>query len=579
MSCEGIDGFVSDEYRLGYLNHQEIRKLVTLLRDNDAIGSNLRNRSFENQVKEFEERAGRQLLVALHEATMGRPFEDILLDEFKHVHPQRAQSLYLTVCLLNRLDVPVRAGLVARVHGIAFTEFREELFDPLEHVVETQMDRATRDYMYVARHPEVAQIVFERVLTEATDKYHEYIRVLKHLNISFSSDRTAFRQLIRARALHELFPRYEDVRAIFEVAEDSAGREAFVYQQMANYERIRPNGNYLRAYELLQTARKLDSRDSSITHSLAVLARTQALNTNRPLERLKYRNEARSLLAPLLEASQPNSYARHTAVELAIDDLEDLLRDVDSTDEDIRDSIRRVERNIERGQQQFPDDHHLRIAESRFGRLLRDNARSRRALEAAFASNPRDPYIAIRLADLYEQEGDLESASNFIRKALDANRGNKELNFQYAWIRRAIDPIDVDTLVYHLGRAFTEGDQNYEAQFWYARYLFENPDIQKRQEAKAIFRRLRDVPMQPQARHRVRDQMTADGQPRQFIGTITKKEMEYGFATVDGRGDYVFFHKNNADDATWDRLRSRGRVRFNIGFAFGGPRALGIETI
>ena len=85
--------------------------------------------------------------------------------------------------------------------------------------------------------------------------------------------------------------------------------------------------------------------------------------------------------------------------------------------------------------------------------------------------------------------------------------------------------------------------------------------------------------MQPQARHRVRDQMTADGQPRQFIGTITKKEMEYGFATVDGHGDYVFFHKNNADDATWDRLRSRGRVRFNIGFAFGGPRALGIETI
>jgi hypothetical protein len=85
--------------------------------------------------KELEEHAGRQLLVALHEATLGIPFETIPVDEYHHITPFEAQRLYQTVCVLNRLNVPVRAGLIARVHGIPFEEFKHRFFAPLEHVV------------------------------------------------------------------------------------------------------------------------------------------------------------------------------------------------------------------------------------------------------------------------------------------------------------------------------------------------------------------------------------------------------------------------------------------------------------
>lgn len=493
--------------------------------------------------------------------------------------PQQARSLYLTVCLLNRLRVPVRAGLIARVHDIGFTEFREKLFAPLEHVVQVTEDKATRDFMYVARHPEIAQIVFEQVLSETADRLYEYVRILKYLNVSYSSDRDSFRKLVRARSLHELFS-YESVMAIFEVAEESVGGEPYLYQQMANYERFRQNPDYVKAYELIQKARELDPQDTSIVHTMAVLARARANNAERPLERQRFRNETRSLARGLLGSPRSARYARHTLVSLAMDELRDVLADEDSTDQGIDDAIRDVERVLESGRQQFPDEPLLHTAEADFARLLKDNNRSLIALRSAFITNPRDPYIATRLARVYEDRGDLQSAEDCLRTALANNGTDKQLNFRYAEVLRAIDASDGEKLAYHFRRAFTKWDDNHEAQFWYARYAFESDDAEKRREAKEIFRRLRNVQMEHDARVRIRDRISNGAtHPLRFTGTVSRMEIAHGFVTADGRGEDVFFHNNDVDQATWDDLRRGSRIRFDIGFTFGGPLALNIETV
>lgn len=579
MFCEDISGYVSDEYRLRYLNHDEIEQLVNLLRKHDALGPWLQGKPFEDQVKEFEEKAGRQLLVALHEATMGRPFEEILFDEYNNIYPQQAQNLYLTVCLLNRLNIPVRAGLIARVHGISFTEFQKKLFAPLEHVVQVKRDQATNDFAYVARHPEIAQIVFEMVLTDASDRFNKYVRVLKKLNIAYNTDRESFRKLIQAKALHELFPRYEDVKAIYVGAKEIASGEAYLYQQMANYERIRPDGNYNRAYELLLYAQKLEPRDTSVVHTLAELSRTRALHTPRPIERRKYRNEARSFLKPLLNNPQADRYARHTLVKLAIDDLEDLLKQEESTDRDIDDAIRNVERVLEGARQKYPKDYFLDTSEADFGRLLEDHDRSLMALQSAFNINPRDPYIATRLARIYENKNDIQTAKACLSKALENNRGNKLLNYRYAQILRSIDASDIDNIAYYFKRAFTRWDHNHEAQFWYARYIFENADPEKQKEAKDIFAHLRTVPMSHEARIKLLDSTIENEHQKVFRGTIFRLEVTHGFVTTDGRGDNIFLHKDDIKEATWAKLRAGSRIAFCIGFTFGGPKALRIEAV
>jgi tetratricopeptide (TPR) repeat protein len=578
MSCVPLNQYLSEHFLLRYLSRTEIGVLVKLLEEHDSLGPNLINKTHEERVEEFHEQAGRQLLVALHEATLGPPFEEILFDEFNEIQPPSARSLYLTVCVLNRMKVPVRAGLIARVHQIPFDQFREQLFAPLEHVVRVRLNSGTGDYFYTARHPEIAQIVFERALSDKNDRYHEYVRILRELNPAYSSDKASLRDMVRAKTLDELFPDFQDVRSIFDIALTIAPRDAYIYQQKANYERIRPSGNYSEAHKLLRTARGLDPKDTTIAHTLAELVRTQAESAEYPLERERFRSEAKKLLQPLLGDQVSGRYARHTMVKLALDHLRDVLDSASTTDREVDEAIRAIETPLQRWQQEHPDDHFLLTAESDFSHLLRDSERSLKALKRAFAANPRDRYVTTRLARVLEDGGKYEEARDTLHAALDSNRGDKQLNFRYAMVLRKLGQGDHATLIHHLRRAFTQGDQNFEAQFWFARYAFEARDTKDREESRKLFRRLRDIPMAHEDRHRIRDQIIVNDRPTYFQGSVAKIEAVHGFIERDGIGDWLFFHRNNMDEEFWDTLRPRMRVAFNIGFSYAGVRALNVEA-
>ena len=69
-------------------------------------------------MKAFAERADRQLLVALHELTQGKPFEEIILAEHQRVHPEQARQLYLDIATMHQFAVKVRAGTFTRVSPV-----------------------------------------------------------------------------------------------------------------------------------------------------------------------------------------------------------------------------------------------------------------------------------------------------------------------------------------------------------------------------------------------------------------------------------------------------------------------------
>src|SRR4029077_14301853 len=142
-----------------------------------------------------------------------------------------------------------------------------------------------------------------------------------------------------------------------------------------------------------------------------------------------------------------------------------------------------------------PDEELFLQAEAELGKLIGDDSRALHAMEGAFHKNPRDPYISSRLASIYESKGDAPRALETIRSALDSNRGDKTLNFSYARLLRDQEPENQALLLYHFRRAFVKWDNNYEAQFWFARYAFENGTREDIAESKEVFRKLREVPM------------------------------------------------------------------------------------
>ena len=572
VRCESLEDYLSDQYQVYYLNHSEIENLVNLLTKYDALGPNLSGKNFEEQVKEFEKKAGRQLLVALHEATHGRPFEEILLDEYNSIIPPEAQRLYLTVCVLNRLKVPVRAGLISRVHGIPFEKFHDHLFKPLEHVVQV-VKLPWGDFAYQTRHSEIAQIVFDQVLTDSTERFNEYIRIVHALNPVYSVDYQSLRGMLRAKWVHELFPSYEDGKAIYQSASENLKNDAYLLQQMANYERIRPNGNLPLAQTLLEKARIIELSDSTIVHTLAEVLRARAESTDKRLERTRFRNEARALLRNIPDTGSSFRYAVVTQLKLCIDAVRDLLTDESSTARDIDEAIRDAERAFENGRQRYPGDSFVLTTESEFAKLLENYQRSFDALKQARISNPRDPFIATRLATLLVSKGDLDTAKAYVEEALESNRGDKRLNFQYAELLRLKAESPPEDLIYYYRRAFTKGDHNYQSKFWYARFAFESKDQETLRESKEVFKYLREIPIAYEDRIRVQDAVGGLSSPRQFSGTITRVEATHGFLSIDGRGERLFFHETDVAEGIWDHLTFGTRVIFAIGFSLRGPKA------
>lgn len=145
--CSVLQQYLSQDYDLKYLHDNEISGLIEKLRVHDSLGF-LEGLPADKQRESFKKIAGRHLLVALHEATLGKPFPEIILDEYNSISSEQAKSLYLTVSILHRLGVSVRAGLISRVHGLNFSQFKENLFRPLEYVVFANKDDKLNDFAY-----------------------------------------------------------------------------------------------------------------------------------------------------------------------------------------------------------------------------------------------------------------------------------------------------------------------------------------------------------------------------------------------------------------------------------------------
>ena len=489
---------ITATYELRQLDNREIEQLIDRLETNDCLGF-LESFGKDERVRFFQATADRQLLVALHEATTGKSFEEIVFDEFLNVVPREAQSLYLDVCTFHRLNVPLRAGLVSRVSGITLEYFRSQLFSPLEHVVQVVFDRLSRDYAYQSRHPVIADLVFQQTLAEPERRADQIVRLIGCMNVDFQSDQVAFANLISGRELTELFDDRVLVDRIFQAASNATANVAHVEHQRAVFEINHPAGDIYRALDALKRAEAdAGHRKNAIRHTRAQALRKLALESNSAIERDKMRSEAKSIVRRLLRYDKsPHPY--HTLGRILLDELrEDIeaLATIDGSEEDRKQRqvgglIGKIESVLGEGLQKFPGHSYLLDLESKFASTVDDAPRARRALERALQANPGNGFISTQLARLLRRRGDREAAKGVLERCLEMNPTNREAHL---WLGRLLSDEDGgeqrDLVRHHLRRSFAPGDANYDAQFWYARHEFLYGDAE---QARQTFGALRNA--------------------------------------------------------------------------------------
>jgi tetratricopeptide (TPR) repeat protein len=567
VECKPLLNNLTDDFSVKYLYPKEIDSLISKLAQHKCLGV-LEGKSKTEQISSFSEKAGRQLLVALYEATMSKPFQEIVYDEYRNIVPLKAQLIYKTICVMNRLGVPVRAGIINRIHNVSFEDFKEHFFLPLENIVQTTNYHPGLDHAYEARHPWVAETVFTHAIKDENEKFDLFISLLDALDIGYSADRTAFRELIKYRSLSELFGDPAKIDKIYDKAYLTCGDDDYYYQQRAIFNMKSIWKRFSVAEELLNLAKKYGAHNKSISHTWAELELVRA-NNSTGLEREKFLKKATELATKLSGKNSDSSHGHDTLCKISLISLKEAL-DV-GDDELIIETTKNAEKIISEALQAYPDDHHLLSEEARLASMLIDSIRAEKALTKAFNANPSNGYLGASLSNIYLSQGDIKTAKEILEKLISINPSDKTAHAKLAKILSKYETEDRLNAEYHWQRSFTDGDTNYLNQLWYARQLYLND---KFEDYLKIIQKLKEVRMSPFARHKLRGVIEANDKSILLVGNIVLKEATYALITPRKYRGTHFLHKANCPRELWDDMKVESEIQYCLGFTFSGAAAM-----
>lgn len=585
VHCEDyLSKYVDHEYEIKDLSKNEIVALIEKLEKHDCLGE-LKGLTQENRISAFEQSYSRQLLVALYEITRGKQFSEILIDEYENISPEKAKFLYLDICSLHRFGVPVRAGLISRVHDINFEKFEQDFFLPLEKVVNTRWDARVNDYVYEARHKYIAEVVYTSKVISPDEKLDNLLRIMSRLNPSYSYDASVFERIIKFQNLASLALTENGGSAVYEAATRAFPDQPFVFHQWACFVMFKAESldDLDRADRFLRRALEKAPNNQSFQHTDAELALKRSRLSKSKDERVAWRTRAINLASPLIRHPRtPHGY--HTIGKAMLDAVQDVVREYEKSGEAaleaiIAEHIKSAQDIIAKGLAAFPSEPMLLTTQSELYSTLAQSDRALKSLEKAFAYSPRSVLVARRLSAAYLARGNIPKATSVLLECINHNVGNRDLHYDVAKVILAeLDdrfiPDRNQVLIHHLSRSFLSGDKKYDPRFWLARSYLLDGNVTG---ATNLFNQLKEARIPYAQRKNLRGTVKNEkGEIQRYTGTIGEVRDSFGFLRSEELNSSVYF---SPDDVP-DRLCKHGqRVRFALSFNMFGPVAIDIEAM
>lgn len=152
------------EVELGNLNETEIKDLLQILEENNQLG-NLASLSPIERFNKFVEQARNQLLVALREATEGRFFDQIIMDEYKKLKKEnpKAAEAYLYICFLFAYGVSTPTSLLHRLIGNPSDPLKD-VVTPAKGIIFFERGWKQKFPAFRARHEIIASIIMKKAI-------------------------------------------------------------------------------------------------------------------------------------------------------------------------------------------------------------------------------------------------------------------------------------------------------------------------------------------------------------------------------------------------------------------------------
>jgi tetratricopeptide (TPR) repeat protein len=563
--------------RVGMLSSKEVEDLLDRLERHKCLGD-LEGRERSKQIAEFmsEERANRQLLVALHELTRGYPFEKIVLDEYERV-PEKARRLYLDIATMHQFSVPARAGTISRVAGIDFRDYESEFLTPLKDMV-TVAKGGYGDYEYRTRHPSIAAMIFSQVCADDAAKAAQFIRLIQGFDIGYSSDRRTLEGICKGRALARQFQDPEGARDIFAAAIEAAPSQAYLRQHWAIFESSHWRGDVVDAERLAAEAAMMDPHNSSIIHTQAEVARKRANQERSPVLKEQLRRQVRRFLDDMPKRDRFNISSRCKLMVDEIADLSDALPDHERPADDrfFADKLQDTEKALSKAQQAFPEDAEMVDVEARLWGVMKDKVRALHALERAWRKTPRGSGIAIRIAKIHASAGRTEAERTVLEEALARDPEDKAAHYAMGrfLLANPAEAWDRQAIIRQLGASFSVNDANFEERYMLAQFLFATGELERAQELFAEIERrapreFRRIP--PKGENPITVSL------KTFSGTVEAIQPGYFFLRSGAYPQNIFAHRSAFEEAEVDEIEIGNQIFFRLRFNRRGPVAVSVH--
>lgn len=146
------------EFHLNKLSDNEINLILNKLEKHDSLFK-LKSFNKGKRFNTFKEKANRELIVAMREATLALNFEEIIANEYTSIKSDIAKRVYLHICFINQFRYQIPQSLLIRILDLEITGLNNTVFKFTKDIIFSDEEETGNDILLSSRHPVIAEIV------------------------------------------------------------------------------------------------------------------------------------------------------------------------------------------------------------------------------------------------------------------------------------------------------------------------------------------------------------------------------------------------------------------------------------
>ena len=514
------------DYELRRISNTEASSLLDRLQSAGELGV-LASLPREEQLARLIDRAGRQLLVGLREATEGRKFDDIIENEVAGLPRESARRAYITVCTLFQFGIPIRAGVLSRTTGVAFEDFGKEILRPAERVIIDQQRGAREQPTYSARHSVIADIVFRRTLRTPAERANQIRNLLRQLDYGYRDDRRAFMRLISSRWLRDVGVEGSEQAQIHALARQLRPGDASVIQQAGLANRFQDPAE---ASRLLREAQQLAPNDETIRHSQASLMLDQAKTEKDAVRQEKLFGQVEEALRLLISRRRENSAPYVSLASLMLE----RSRAARASDSKVR-FLTEAEKTIAEAFRNCVPTSHLLEKSGEVAEAVGDVGAAEKDFEQASVAAGLAPHVWITYARFLKRHRGAGAAVDALNRGIDLHPVEPSMNYELAGLLQEVEPVNDAAIRRAYGIAIDEPVRGHYPELDFAIYLHRTGRVSEAEEHFANLRAARlPYSLKSQPRRWLTDDAGAKSTFAAEVADVRLRQAYLNVPTVEG---------------------------------------------